>query len=146
VVAVIAFNETDIYATDPAPGERPTRIIASDPRGRYRRVRHHAGNPSGTYEDDGPEYWREITEALARASAILVFGHGDGKANASHHWVAYVENTAQMSRRNWWLTCESTSTTSMNVNCCAWQLYFEQAPHHDLGANRTSGAIRRGRT
>ena len=25
------------------------------------------------------------------AAAILLLGHGAGKANASHHWVAYVE-------------------------------------------------------
>ena len=38
-----------------------------------------------------PEYWREITEALSPAGAILLLGHGKGRANASHHWVAYVE-------------------------------------------------------
>jgi hypothetical protein len=91
VVAVIAFRESDIYVTDANPGERPTRVVAPDPRGRFHKVRHHAGNPSGAYEDDSPEYWEEITQALAPAGAILVFGHGNGKANASHHWVTYVE-------------------------------------------------------
>ncbi len=91
VVAVIGFRESDIYPTDATPGERPTRIVAPDPRGRFHKVRHHAGNPSGTYEDDSPEYWHEITEALTPAGAILVLGHGGGKANASHHWVTYVE-------------------------------------------------------
>jgi hypothetical protein len=91
VVAVIAFHESDIYATDAALGELPTRIVASDPRGRFHQVRHRAGNPAGTYEDDSPEYWQAITEALTPAGAILVFGHGGGKANASHHWVSYVE-------------------------------------------------------
>ncbi len=38
-----------------------------------------------------PEYWRELTEALASAGAVLLPGHGAGKANASRHWVAYVE-------------------------------------------------------
>ena len=91
VVAVIAFRESDIYATDASPGERPTRVVAPDPRGRFHKVRHHAGNPSGVYEDDSPEYWEDITKALAPAGAILVFGHGNGRANASHHWVSYVE-------------------------------------------------------
>src|ERR1700722_4756671 len=91
VVGVIAFRESDIYATDARPGERPTRVVASDPRGRFHKVRHHAGNPSGAYEDDSPEYWEDITKALAPAGAILVFGHGYGRANASHHWVTYVE-------------------------------------------------------
>jgi len=91
VVAVIAFRETDIYATDAPPGERPTRLVAPDPRGRFHKVHHHAGNPSGTYEDDSPAYWRELTEELEPAGAILALGHGNGKANASHQWVAYVE-------------------------------------------------------
>ena len=91
VVAVIAFRETSIYPTDAAPGERPERVVASDPLGRFHKVHHHAGNPDGTYEDDSPEYWQELTEALAPAGVILLLGHGKGKANASHHWVAYVE-------------------------------------------------------
>jgi len=91
VVAVIAFRETDIYPTDAAPGGRPTRVVALDPRGRFHKVHHHAGNPGGTYEDDSPEYWEQITEELVPAGAILVLGHGKGKANASHHWVSYVE-------------------------------------------------------
>ena len=91
VVAVIAFRETSIYPTDAAPGERPERVVASDPLGRFHKVHHEAGNPDGTYEDDSPEYWQELTEALAPAGAILLLGHGKGKANASHHWVAYVE-------------------------------------------------------
>ena len=32
-----------------------------------------------------------LTDALSPAGAILLLGHGNGKANASHRWVAYVE-------------------------------------------------------
>jgi hypothetical protein len=91
VVAVIAFRESSIYLTDASAGERPEHIVATDPRGRFHKVHHGAGNPSGTYEADSPEYWLELTEALTPAGAILLLGHGKGKANASHHWVAYVE-------------------------------------------------------
>ena len=90
VVAVIDFRQTTIYPTDASPGQRPERLVATDPRGRFHQVHHRAGNPEGTYEGDSPEYWREVTEALAPAAAILLLGHGAGKANASHHWVAYV--------------------------------------------------------
>jgi hypothetical protein len=34
---------------------------------------------------------RELTEDLSPARSILVLGHEKGKANASHHWVSYVE-------------------------------------------------------
>jgi hypothetical protein len=91
VVAVIDFHESILYPTDAAPHQRPERLVATDPEGHFHHVHHHAGNPAGTYEDDSPAYWRALTEALAPAAAILLLGHGKGKANASHHWVAYVE-------------------------------------------------------
>src|SRR5580698_6209149 len=95
VVVTISFRDAFIYATDSEPGVRPQRVIAPDPNGRFHKVHHKAGNPSGTYEDDSPAYWNEIAEELAPAGAILVFGHGKGKANASHHWVNYVEKHRQ---------------------------------------------------
>jgi hypothetical protein len=91
VVAVIDFHEAVIYPTDAAPRQRPERLVASDPEGHFHEVHHHAGNPSGAYEDDSPAYWRDLTDALAPAAAILLLGHGTGKANATHRWVAYVE-------------------------------------------------------
>jgi hypothetical protein len=91
VVAVIDFHQTKIYPTDATPDQRPEHIVALDPRGHFHEVHHRAGNPDGTYEADDPEYWRKVTEALAPAGAILLLGHGKGKANASHHWVADVE-------------------------------------------------------
>jgi hypothetical protein len=91
VVASIAFQQSVIYPTDALPGQRPEHLLASDPLGHYHKVHHFAGNPDGTYEADSPQYWHELTEALAPAGAILLLGHGAGKANASHHWVAYVE-------------------------------------------------------
>ncbi|MGB9112478.1 MAG: hypothetical protein WCF24_07105 [Acidimicrobiales bacterium] len=94
VVAVIDFRDSTIYPTDASPGERPERIVASDPRGLFHKVHHRSGNPKGTYEDDSPEYWHELTEALRPAGTILLLGHGGGKANASHHWVAYAEKHA----------------------------------------------------
>jgi hypothetical protein len=91
VVAAISFREATIYPTDASPGQRPEHVVAPDPRGRFHKVQHRAGNPDGVYEGDSPEYWQELTEALAPAAAILLLGHGAGKANASHHWIAFVE-------------------------------------------------------
>ncbi len=91
VVAVIDFHETTIYPTDASPGQLPEHIVSTDPHGRHRKVHHHAGNPKGAYDEDNTAYWHELTDALAPAGAILLFGHGQGKANASHQWVAEVE-------------------------------------------------------
>jgi hypothetical protein len=91
VVAVVDFHETTIYATDTSPGQLPERVLVTDPQGHLHKVHHQAGNPKGAYEADNSAYWREVTDALAPAAAILVLGHGGGKANASHHWVGFVE-------------------------------------------------------
>ncbi|MFZ0667588.1 MAG: hypothetical protein WAM97_17700 [Acidimicrobiales bacterium] len=91
VVTAIDFRLARIYPTNATPEQRPEHIVASDPKGHFHEIHHRAGNPDGTYEADSSEYWRQITEALEPASEILVLGHGKGKANASHHWVSYVE-------------------------------------------------------
>ena len=94
VVAAIDFHRTRLYPTDASPGHRPERVVDVDPEGHSREIAHKAGNPDGTYEAGNTDYWREITEALAPAGAILLLGHGNGKANASHQWVAYAEKHA----------------------------------------------------
>ena len=94
VVAAIDFHRTRLYATDASPGNRPEQVTDVDPEGHAREISHRAGNPDGTYEAGNPDYWREITEALAPSGAILLLGHGKGKANASHQWVAYAEKHA----------------------------------------------------
>ena len=91
VVAVIEFHKTTIYPTDASHGQLPEHVLAPDPEGHLHKVHHFAGNPKGTYEGDNSAYWKEVTDTLAPAEAILLLSHGGGKANASHHWVAYVE-------------------------------------------------------
>jgi hypothetical protein len=91
VVAVIEFRQTTIYPTDASHGELPQHLVAPDPKGHFHQVHHMAGNPKGTYEADNSAYWRNVTDALAPAGAILLLSHGGGKANASHQWVGYVE-------------------------------------------------------
>jgi hypothetical protein len=94
VVAAIDFHRTRLYRVDASPGERAEQVADVDPEGHSREISHKAGNPDGTYEAGNPDYWREITEALAPAGSILLLGHGNGKANASHQWVAYAEKHA----------------------------------------------------
>jgi hypothetical protein len=91
VVATIDFRRTLIYPLGRAGAESLERVEDVDPQGHAREIAHKGGNPDGTYEAGNPDYWREISEALAPARAILLLGHGNGKANASHQWVAYVE-------------------------------------------------------
>jgi len=73
----------------------------------------------GTYEADSPEYWREVTEALSSAAAILLLGHGKGRANASHHWWPTSSSTARMSPPKWSQTCASTSIIGRHAGVTA---------------------------
>jgi hypothetical protein len=137
VVAVISFRDTYIYATDAEAGMRPERVISSDPRGWFRKVHHKAGNPSGTYEDGSHAYWEEIAEELAPAGAILVFGHGKGKANASHRWVTYVEKYRQD------VAAKLVADVRVDIDNIdeeqvlrLAQIYFDEVPQRDFGDNR----------
>jgi hypothetical protein len=91
VVATIDFHRTLIYPLGRTGTEPPERVEDVDPQGHAHEITHRGGNPDGTYEAGNPDYWREISDALAPARAIVLLGHGNGKANASHQWVAYAE-------------------------------------------------------
>lgn len=137
VVAAIDFRETTIYATDALPGERPEHVIASDPDGRFHKVYHRAGNPDGTYEADSPEYWKAVAEALSAAGAILLLGHGKGRANASHLWVTYVE------RHDKALAAKVVADVRVDIDHLddeqvlrLAQQYFAGPPVRDFGDNR----------
>ena len=91
VVATIDFHRALIYPLGGDGGGPPERIEDVDSQGHAHEIAHKAGNPRGTYEAGNADYWREISEALAPARAILLLGHGNGKANASHQWIAYAE-------------------------------------------------------
>ena len=91
VVAAVDFHRTRVYPIVQGDDGLPDKVLDVDPEGHSREIAHKAGNPGGTYENGNPEYWREITDALRPADQILLLGHGNGKANASHQWVAYVE-------------------------------------------------------
>ncbi len=137
VIVVISFRDAYIYATDAEAGTRPERVIAPDPHGRFHKVHHQAGNPSGTYEDDSPAYWAEITAEVAPAGAILVFGHGKGKANASHQWVAYVEKHHRD------VAAKLVADVRIDIDHLdeeqvlrLAQIYFGEAPERDAGDSR----------
>jgi hypothetical protein len=90
-IAAVDFHSTRIYALDSPDHSAPEHIVADDPRKRFHNVYHHHGNVDGTYLDDSDVYWRTLAEALIPAAAIVLLGHGTGKANASHHLVTYLE-------------------------------------------------------
>jgi hypothetical protein len=137
VVAVISYRDTYICAVDTEVGTPPERIMAPDPQGRFHKVHHKAGNPSGTYEDDSPAYWDEITAEVAPAGAILVFGNGNGKANASHHWITYIE------RHHRDVAAKVVADVRIDIDHLdeeqvlrLAQIYFGEAPERDIVDSR----------
>lgn len=137
VIAAIDFHHTVISATDAAPDQRPTQLLAADPRGHFHKISHRAGNPDGTYEDDSSEYWEEVGDALAPAGAILLLGHGKGKANASHKFVAYAEEHRKdiAAKIVADVRADIDDLTNEQVLRLA-QRYFGEAPARDLGDSR----------
>jgi hypothetical protein len=137
VVAAIDFHHTVIYAPDATAALPPTQVAAVDPRGYFHKISHHAGNPDGTYEDDSSEYWQEIGDALAPAAWILLLGHGKGKANASHKFVAYVEEHRKdvAAKIVADVRADIDDLTKEQVVRLA-QRYFGEDPERDLGDGR----------
>lgn len=89
VIAVVAYGSTKIFSVE--SGVLGTKVDAPDDKGHSANLAHKAGNPGGVYENDVPAYWRLLADHLSGAGAIVLLGHGKGRANASHAFVAWVE-------------------------------------------------------
>ena len=79
----------------------------------------------------------------SQAGAILVFGDGKGKANASHHWVTYVEKHHRD------VAAKLVADVRIDVDHLderqvlrLAQIYFGEAPERDVGDNRRGGSER----
>ena len=116
LVAAIDFHETRIWAID------------ADPQGR--REHRVADNQDGTYGDDNDEY-------LGKADGILLLGHGNGKANASHHFVTYAEKhfSGVAAKLVAEVRCDIDDLTDRQVLRLAQQ-YFGTEPDRDFGDSR----------
>jgi hypothetical protein len=91
VVVAIDYQESRIYLLDGGGRARPEKIVPLDPRGYHKHLHTKAGTLRGWYDPDDVEMWRSLAAQLRDAAAVLLLGHGNGKANASHQFIAYVE-------------------------------------------------------
>lgn len=135
VVAAVDYHQTTIYVV--GGGTEHETVTPDDPRGLARNVYHRHGNPDGTYESQNDEYWHTIGEALRPAEAVLLLGNGKGKANESHHLVAYVEEhmheVAALIVAD--VRIDVTDLTDAQVQALGEQ-YFGETPPRDHGDSR----------
>jgi hypothetical protein len=90
-VAAIDFHESRIFSVGRDESGKPDHVVPQDPHGYYRHMHHKAGSVTGAYLPDSDVYWRDLARHLHDFESIILLGHGTGKSNASHHFVAYVE-------------------------------------------------------
>lgn len=115
LVAAIDFHETRIWAIDADSQGRPERIVADDPQGYFRHLHAKAGKSDG----------------------FLLSGQGNGKANASHHFVAYAEKhfSGVAAKLVAEVRCDIDDLFDRQVLRLAQQ-YFGTEPDRDFGDSR----------
>jgi hypothetical protein len=90
VVVTITQHEARVWATGISPGSMPERIYAPA----LHNGNHFKHDPkiSGRGDSHGvPAYFEEVAKAVAKASGILLLGHGKGKASSMLHFTQFLE-------------------------------------------------------
>jgi hypothetical protein len=91
VAVAIMRDEARVWATGVERGTKPERVHAPNEMERHHHVReaqHHHGHDT---DHERSEFYESITNAVGPASAIVLIGHGKGKANEMLHLTQYWE-------------------------------------------------------
>jgi len=91
VAVAITRDEARVWATGVASGTKPESVRAPNEMERHHHVReaqHHHGHDT---DRQNPAFYESITAAVDGASAILLIGHGKGKANEMLRLTQYWE-------------------------------------------------------
>ncbi len=91
VAVEIARDEARVWLTDFERGAQPVRSHAPDEALRHHHVReaqHHHGHDT---DHTSSAFYESISEAVRPATAIVLIGHGKGKANEMLHLTQYWE-------------------------------------------------------
>jgi hypothetical protein len=81
VVVAIMRDEARVWACGVDPGTEPERLHAPSEKARHHHVReaqHHHGHDT---DHQNSMFYESISESVGPAQAILLIGHGKGKAN-----------------------------------------------------------------
>lgn len=91
VAVAIMRNEAYVWATGVDPGTKPESIHAPSDMIRHHHVReaqHHHGHD---VDHDNKAFYDSIAAAIGPATAIVLIGHGKGKANEMLRLTQYWE-------------------------------------------------------
>jgi hypothetical protein len=91
IVVEITRDEAHVWLTGVERDAKPETIHAPSEMARHHHVReaqHHHGHDT---DHTNPVFYESISAAVAPASAIVLIGHGRGKANEMLHLTQYWE-------------------------------------------------------
>lgn len=91
VAVAIMRDEARVWATGVERGTKPETIHAPTEMIRHHHVREAQHHRMHDTDHQNPVFYESITEAVGDASAILLIGHGKGKADEVLRLVQYWE-------------------------------------------------------
>jgi hypothetical protein len=91
VAVAITRDEARVWATGVERGTRPENVHAPSEKQRHRHVREAQHHHMHDNDHANPAFYESITEAVGPASAIVLIGHGKGKANEMLRLTQYWE-------------------------------------------------------
>lgn len=90
VVVTITHDETKIWATGIEKGKKPERIFSPD-KSNHHHFRADQKLKNAKTDAQTAIYYQEIAASIAKASQILLIGHGHAKASSMLHLIQYLE-------------------------------------------------------
>ena len=92
LMVVVDHHGAKIYRIDTASGDASKREIKPyDPHHFLHQLTHkEQSREQGQRAPEDPGFYKQIGDALAAGSRIVVVGHGTGKSNASQHLMEYL--------------------------------------------------------
>lgn len=92
LMVVVDHHGAKLYRIESGPGDTsPHEIRPYDPYHFLHHLTHKdQSRQEGERAPEDPGFYSRIADALAKASRIIVVGHGKGRSNAAQHLVEYL--------------------------------------------------------
>ncbi len=91
VAVAMTRDDARVWTTGVEPDTRPESIHAPSEMERHHHIRGVQRHHGHDVDHDAAAYYESIVGALDGASAVVLIGHGKGKADEMLHFVQYLE-------------------------------------------------------